>query len=144
MIKDHHFKAAALPGGREAEHESEGGVSIAQARWTSDRGGQSPGGEEAGGQGRDASFLRLGGVCLPEPWPRPKTGEQGLPSHIRDAIFVQISRYHLRQVRAKPGPGSLSRHLYNLRAVNLGLKVAECEGRKQLIKASTLRKLSVH
>lgn len=74
MIKDHHFKAAALPGGREAEPESEGGVSRAQDRWTRDRGGQSPGGEEAGGQGLDASFLRLGGVCMLEPWPRPKTG----------------------------------------------------------------------
>ena len=51
MIKDHHFKAAALPGGREAEPESEGGVSRAQDRWTRDRGGQSPGGEEAGGAG---------------------------------------------------------------------------------------------
>lgn len=74
MIKDHHFKAAALPGGREAARESEGGVSRARVRWTHDRGGQSPGGEEAGGQGLDASFLRLGGVGMPEPWPRPKTG----------------------------------------------------------------------
>lgn len=74
MIKDHHFKAAALPGGREAARESEGGVSRARVRWTRDRGGQSPGGEEAGGQGPDASFLWLGGVGMPEPWPHPKMG----------------------------------------------------------------------